>query len=47
MMMGCCAATGMVFGLLGMLTPLIAIGAVGYLFVARPKDPRTWRGALR
>lgn len=39
MMMGCCTATGMFFGLLGMLTPLIAIGAVIYLFAARPKDP--------
>lgn len=46
MMMGCCTATGMVFGLLGMLTPLIAIGAV---ISARrqTKRPRTWRGALR
>ena len=39
MMMGCCTATGMVFGLLGMLTPLMAIGAVIYLLAARPKDP--------
>jgi len=29
----------MVFGLLGMLTPLIAIGAVVYLFAAKSKNP--------
>ena len=39
MMMGCCTATGMVFGRLGMLTPLIAIGAVVYLFAAKSNSP--------
>jgi len=39
MMMGCCTATGMAFGFLGMLTPLIATGAVLYLLAARPHDP--------
>ncbi|CUJ42537.1 MULTISPECIES: hypothetical protein [Rhodobacterales] len=39
MMMGCCTATGMFFGLLGMLTPLIAIGAVIYLFAAKSNNP--------
>lgn len=38
MMMGCCTATGMVFGLLGMLTPLIAIGAVVYLLSAKSRN---------
>ena len=40
MMMGCCTATGMVFGLLGMLTPLIAIGAVIYLLAAKSRRSR-------
>ncbi|ARE85662.1 MULTISPECIES: hypothetical protein [Alphaproteobacteria] len=38
MMMGCCTATGMFFGLLGMLTPLIAIGAVIYLLAAKSRN---------
>ena len=35
MMMGDCTGFGMVFGLLGMLTPLIAIGAILYLVFAK------------
>ena len=38
MMMGSCTAVGMFFGLLGMLTPLIAIGAIIYLIVATRKN---------
>ena len=37
-MMGTCTAIGMVFGILGMLTPLIAIGAIVYLIVAKRKN---------
>ena len=38
MMMGSCTAAGMFFGVLGMLTPLIAIGAIIYLIVAKRKN---------
>lgn len=38
MMMGSCTGVGMFFGLLGMLTPLIAIGAIIYLIVAKRKN---------
>jgi len=38
MMMGSCTAIGMLFGILGMLTPLIAIGAIIYLVVAKRKN---------
>ena len=38
MMTGCCTATGMVFGLLGTMTPLIAIGAVIYLLSAKSRS---------
>ena len=37
-MMGSCTGVGMVFGLLGMLTPLVAIGAIFYLIVAERKS---------
>ena len=37
MMMGCCTGLGMFFGTLGMLTPLIAIGAILYLVLAKPQ----------
>jgi hypothetical protein len=37
-MMGACTGIGMVFGLLGMATPLIAIGAIVYLVVAKRKN---------
>jgi hypothetical protein len=39
MMMGSCTAFGMFFGILGMLTPLIAIGAIIYLVVAKRTKP--------
>ena len=35
MMMGSCTAVGMFFGIFGMLTPLIAIGAIIYLILAK------------
>ncbi len=38
MMMGACTGLGMVFGMLGMLTPLIAIGAILYLVFAKRQD---------
>ena len=38
MMTGCCTATGMAFGFLGMLTPLIALGAVIYLLAAKSRN---------
>tara|TARA_R110002033_G_scaffold105017_2_gene152412 strand:+ start:1247 stop:1384 length:138 start_codon:yes stop_codon:yes gene_type:complete len=38
MMMGSCTAVGMFFGILAMLTPLIAIGAIIYLIVAKRKN---------
>ena len=38
MMMGACTGLGMFFGMLGMLTPLIAIGAVLYLVLAKRQD---------
>ena len=38
MMIGTCMGLGMVFGMLGMLTPLIAIGAIIYLIVAKRKN---------
>ena len=38
MMMGSCTGVGMFFGILGMLTPLIAIGAVIYLIFAKRKN---------
>ena len=38
MMMGACTGLGMVFGLLGMLTPLIAIGAILYLVLTKRRD---------
>ena len=41
MMMGCCTPTGMFFGLLGMLTPLIALGAVIYLLAAKSRNHRS------
>ena len=37
MMMGCYTGLGMFFGTLGMLTPLIAIGAILYLVLAKPQ----------
>ena len=37
MMMESCTGLGMFFGLLGMATPLIALGAILYLIFARPK----------
>ena len=39
MMMGACTGLGMVFGMLGMLTPLIAIGAILYLVLANRQTP--------
>ncbi len=38
MTMGSCTGIGKVFGLLGMATPLIAIGAILYLIVAKRKN---------
>lgn len=38
MMMGACTGLGMFFGMLGMLTPLIAIGAILYLVLAKRQD---------
>ncbi|UWR32936.1 hypothetical protein K3759_13415 [Sulfitobacter sp. W027] len=38
MMMGSCTAVGMFFGILGMLTPLMAIGAIIYLVAAKRKN---------
>ncbi|GGA10941.1 hypothetical protein [Neptunicoccus cionae] len=38
MMMESCTAVGMFFGMLGMATPLIAIGAIIYLIVAKRKN---------
>ena len=38
MMMESCTGIGMVFSLLGMATPLIAIGAIIYLVVAKRKN---------
>ncbi|WP_164749940.1 hypothetical protein [Nitratireductor alexandrii] len=38
MMMGACTGLGMFFGMLGMLTPLIAIGAILYLVFAKRQD---------
>lgn len=38
MMMGCCTGLGMFFGLLGMMTPVIAIGAILYLVFAKRQD---------
>ena len=37
-MMGACTGLGMFFGMLGMLTPLIAIGAILYLVLAKRQD---------
>jgi len=37
-MMGSCTGVGMLFGMLGMLTPLIAIGAIIYLIGAKRKS---------
>jgi hypothetical protein len=37
MMMGSCTGVGIFFGMLGMLTPLIAIGAIIYLIVVKRK----------
>jgi hypothetical protein len=37
-MMGSCTGVGMFFGMLGMLIPLIAIGVVIYLIVAKRKN---------
>jgi hypothetical protein len=37
-MMGSCTGVGMFFGMLGMLIPLIAIGAIIYLTVAKRKS---------
>ena len=39
MMMGACTGLGMFFGLLGMATPLIAIGAILYLVLAKRQVP--------
>ena len=39
MMMGSCTAFGVFFGILGMLTTLIAIGAINYLVVAKLTKP--------
>lgn len=39
MMIGTCMGLGMVFGMLGMLTPLIAIGAILYLVFAKRQTP--------
>ena len=38
MMMGCCTGLGMFFSLLGMVTPVIAIGAILYLVLAKRQD---------
>ena len=38
MMMGACTGLGMFFGMLGMLTPLIAIAAILYLVLAKRQD---------
>ena len=38
MMMESCTGLGMFFGMLGMLTPLIAIGAILYLIFAKRKN---------
>ena len=38
MMMGCCTGLGMFFGLLGMVTPVIAIGAILHLVLAKRQD---------
>ena len=38
MMMGSCTGVGMFFGMFGMLIPLIAIGAIIYLAVAKRKS---------
>ena len=38
MMMESCTGLGMFFGLLGMATPLIALGAILYLIVAKRKN---------
>jgi len=38
MMMGSCTGDGVFFGVLGMLTPLTAIGAVTYLIVTKQKN---------
>ncbi|MFT6445817.1 MAG: hypothetical protein ACJA1J_002073 [Sulfitobacter pontiacus] len=38
MMMESCTSLGMFFGLLGMATPLIAIGVIIYLVVAKRKN---------
>ncbi|MGK7655087.1 hypothetical protein ACSQ76_22650 [Roseovarius sp. B08] len=40
MMMGCCTGRGMFFGLLGMVTPVIAIGAILYLVFAKRQTPK-------
>jgi hypothetical protein len=37
-MMGSCTGFGMFFGMFGMLIPLIAIGVVIYLIVAKRKN---------
>lgn len=39
MMMESCTGLGMIFGLLGMAAPLIAISAILYLVVAKRRDP--------
>lgn len=39
MMMGSWKAAGVIFGVPGMLTPLIAIGAIIYLIAAKRKNP--------
>lgn len=39
MMMGACTGLGMFFGMLGMLTPLIAIAAILYLVFAKRQTP--------
>jgi hypothetical protein len=38
MMMESCTSLGMFFGMLGMATPLIAIGAIIYLIVAKQNN---------
>lgn len=38
MIMGACTGLGMFVGLIGMLTPLIAIGAILYLVLAKRQD---------
>jgi len=38
MMMGSCTGVGMFFGILGMSTPLIAVGAIIYLIAAKREN---------